>query len=181
MQQIYLKHQKVMSCVNDSSTERPEAVEIKEQHRGWEVYIHVNIEEHTSEDMSTYYTFNTATLILGKDELTPELRADMEANPAKYVSYIPVAERPALQKQYTDAIQKWMDDTAHTRGYDDIFTAISYESSLVNRFREEANACRMWRDVVWVTCYDYLDKVLAGEEELIPVEELIKKLPQIEW
>lgn len=105
----------------------------------------------------------------------------ISANPEKFMSYIPVNKRAALQQKYTDAIQKWMDNTAHTRGYDDIFTAISYADSSVPKFKAEGQACKLWRDKVWVECYDYLDKVLSGEVELIPIEELILKLPQIEW
>lgn len=86
-----------------------------------------------------------------------------------------------MQKEYTDAIQKWMDDTAHTRGYDNIHTAASYENSSVPKFRAEGQACRLWRDDVWVAAYAYLDKVITGEEEIIPVDELIKRLPQLRW
>lgn len=162
----------------------PQPVTWELQGKWTTVLIRTNIEPHTEgegEEARTYYTDELTRITLENDELTPELKEAIETAPEKFVNYIPRRNRAKVQKQYTDAIQKWMDDTAHTRGYDDIFTAISYESSLVNRFREEANACRIWRDAVWVTCYDYLDKVLAGEEELIPVEELIKKLPQIEW
>lgn len=106
---------------------------------------------------------------------------DAAEHPEKYLSYIPSWQLPAIQKQYTDAVQKWMDDTAHARGYDDIFTAISYADSSVPKFKAEGQACKDWRDKVWVSCYAYMDDVLAGKEPLVPVEDLIKRLPQIEW
>lgn len=106
---------------------------------------------------------------------------DARSHPEKYLDYVPQRQLPAIQKQYTDAVQKWMDDTAHARGYDDIFTAISYADSSVPKFKAEGQACKAWRDKVWVACYAYMDDVLAGKEPLVPVEDLIKRLPQLEW
>lgn len=107
--------------------------------------------------------------------------ADVMANPEKYLTYIPSWRMDSMQKEYTDAIQKWMDDTVHTRGYDNVQSAASYENSSVPKFRQEGQACRLWRDRVWVSSYDYLDKVKAGLEPIVPVEELIRRLPQLEW
>lgn len=106
---------------------------------------------------------------------------DIKSNPSKYLTYIPSWKFASMEKEYTDAIQKWMDDTVHTRGYDNVHTAASYENSSVSKFRVEGQACRQWRDEVWVAAYAYLDKVIAGEEEIIPVDELIKRLPQLKW
>lgn len=106
---------------------------------------------------------------------------DVLVNPYKYLSYITVKDRERLQKEYTDTIQKWMDTEAATHGYDNIHTACSYENSSILKFKAEGQACRLWRDNVWTGCYDYLDKVLIGEEPLISVEELIAKLPQMVW
>lgn len=105
----------------------------------------------------------------------------IEADPVPWLKYVDTTERARLQDTYTAAIQKWMDDTAHTRGYDNIHTAASYENSSVPKFRQEGQACRLWRDRVWVASYDYLDKVKAGLEPIVPVEELIRRLPQLEW
>lgn len=165
-------------------SERPQAVTYEES-AGWTtVLLRTNIKEHTAgegEEAHVYYTDELTRLVLPDTELTPELRANIEAAPEKYIRYVPLRDRPAMQQQYTDAVQRWMDSTAHTRGYDDIFTAISYADSEVPKFRDEAAACKRWRDRVWVECYTYLDDVLSGKQEVISVEELIARLPQIEW
>lgn len=107
--------------------------------------------------------------------------ADMRTNPAKYLDYIPTWRLHDMQKHYTDAVQAWMNAEAQTHGYDDIFTAVGYVGDPNERFAAEGEACRAWRSEVWTACYAYLDAVLAGEEELVPEEELIDRLPQLTW
>lgn len=106
---------------------------------------------------------------------------DMRANPEKYLDYIPSWRLHDMQKRYTDAVQSWMDTTAQERGYDNIHTAASYEQSSVPKFKAEGQACRQWRDDVWAACYEYLDKVLAGEAEVVTISELLAQLPQLSW
>ena len=85
------------------------------------------------------------------------------------------------KKDIVDAVQKLMDDTAKTRNYDDIFTAISYKDSAVEKFKKEAEACLAWRDLVWVTCYEILDEVVTLKRELPSLEEILEELPKIDW
>lgn len=94
-------------------------------------------------------------------------------------NYIPTQEE--IKKMFTDAIQKYLDTTAQSRRYDNIFTAISYVNSTDETFAREAQACLVWRDKVWRKCYDILDAVEAGEREVPTMEELIAELPTIEW
>lgn len=107
--------------------------------------------------------------------------ADMRANPAKYLDYIPTWRLHDMQKHYTDAVQSWMDTAAQERGYDNIHTAASYENSSVPKFKAEGQACRQWRDDVWTACYEYLAAVLSGEAEVVTIEGLISQLPQLTW
>lgn len=87
----------------------------------------------------------------------------------------------ALKKSYVDAVQALMDAEARTHGYDDIFTAIGYTSSTVGQFKAEAEACRDWRDAVWVSSNGYLADVMAGNAEVVPVAEFIAGLPKMRW
>ena len=93
--------------------------------------------------------------------------------------HIPTHEE--LKKMFTDAIQNYLDTTAQSRRYDNIFTAISYVNSTDETFAREAHACLVWRDKVWRKCYEILDAVEAGEREIPTVEELIAELPTIDW
>ena len=100
---------------------------------------------------------------------------EVVANPI----HIPTQEE--IKKMFTDAIQNYLDTTAQSRRYDNIFTAISYVNSTDEIFAREAKACLEWRDKVWRTCYNILDEVEAGEREIPTIEELISELPTIEW
>lgn len=161
---------------------RPEAVEYEEGPVLVSVILRTEVQEHTrGEGEPPYWTCNMTRLELEPDELTEGLRRAIEAEPEKYVSYVPRRRRAAVQKQYTDAVQAWMNAEAQTHGYDDIFTAVGYVGDPNERFAAEGEACRAWRSEVWTACYAYLDAVLAGEEELVPEEELIDRLPQLTW
>lgn len=93
--------------------------------------------------------------------------------------YIPTQEE--IQKMLTDGVQRYMDTTAQTRGYDSIHTACSYVNSTDEVFAREGKACLEWRDQVWRACYNILDEVLAGSREIPTLEELIDELPKLNW
>lgn len=93
--------------------------------------------------------------------------------------HVPTLEE--IKQELINGIQAYMNTTAQTRGYDDIFTAISYENSEDEIFKAEGKACRVWRDRVWRSCYNILDEVLAGKREIPTLEELIAELPVLEW
>lgn len=93
--------------------------------------------------------------------------------------HVPTPEE--IKQELINGIQAYMNTTAQTKGYDDIFTAISYENSEDEIFKAEGKACRVWRDRVWRSCYNILDEVLAGKREIPTLEELIEELPKIDW
>lgn len=93
--------------------------------------------------------------------------------------HVPTPEE--IKQSLINGIQAYMNTTAQTKGYDDIFTAISYENSEDEIFKAEGKACRVWRDKVWRACYNILDEVLAGAREIPTLEELIAELPKIDW
>lgn len=157
--------------------DRPEAVTFEDGPKLVSVVIRLDISG-TDEDG---YTCSTARLELDKDEATDELRAAITAAPERFVDYIPRRKRKEVENTYTTAVQKWMDITAQTRGYDDIKSAVGYENSDDPTFKAEACALRAWRDKVWRACYTYMDSVLAGEETLVSPDALLARLPQMEW
>jgi hypothetical protein len=81
----------------------------------------------------------------------------------------------------TAAIQKHLDDTARTRGYDGILSACSYATDTNPPFALEAQACVDWRSAVWLTSYALMAEVQSGQRPIPTVEELIALLPQITW
>lgn len=81
--------------------------------------------------------------------------------------------------EYTRAVQRHLDETAGTRGYDGILSAASYAGSLHPRFGAEGTAFRNWRDAVWSHCYDVLGGVQAEQRAAPTVAELIAELPAV--
>lgn len=163
--------------LEEQLNDRPEAVTFEDGPKLVSVVIRLDISG-TDEDG---YTCSTARLELDKDEATDELRAAITAAPERFVDYIPRRKRKEVENTYTTAVQKWMDITAQTRGYDDIKSAVGYENSDDPTFKAEACALRAWRDKVWRACYTYMDSVLAGEETLVSPDALLARLPQMEW
>lgn len=86
-----------------------------------------------------------------------------------------------IEGELVSVIQKYLDDTVKQRGYDNIVSACSYSNSTDEIFKNEAEACIRWRDTVWRTCYNILDNVKAGNEKIPTAEELISRLPTLEW
>lgn len=81
----------------------------------------------------------------------------------------------------TAAVQRHLDDTAKTRGYDGILSLCTYASSTTPRFAAEGQAGVDWRDGVWSKCYEVLDAVKAGSRPTPTAAELIAELPTITW
>lgn len=86
-----------------------------------------------------------------------------------------------LQKKYTKLVQNYMDKIVQARGYDDVFTCISYVDSTDEIFKREAQAVLAWRDKVWRLCYDILAEINAGRRAVPTEAELLAELPKLEW
>jgi len=121
-------------------------------------------------------------------ELTPELVDGVWCQkwvvtdlPAEAVEANKKAVLDTARSTLRDFVQSVMDQTAATRGYDNILSACTYATSTVEKFRSEGQACVDWRDKMWSECYRLLDEVLAGTRPVPTTGELLKLLPEIEW
>jgi hypothetical protein len=96
------------------------------------------------------------------------------------------AERDAaIQAQTTamfeQAVQAKMETAANERGYDSLFTAISYaDEPAVARFQADGQAFRRWRSLVWDFAHTELNAVLAGEKPQPELDEFLATLPALE-
>lgn len=123
-----------------------------------------------------YYCYQSNSFTFKEGEIDINY---IKENPQSFLFYGPEFER--RKKEIVDVVQNLMDDTARTRNYDDIFTAISYKDSTVETFRNEALACLEWRDKVWVTCYAILNDVVTLKRDLPELNEILAELPTINW
>lgn len=90
-------------------------------------------------------------------------------------------QQAAMQAEFTNAVQRRLDEFAQERGYDGIMSACTYATSTVERFRHEGERAVMLRDNTWAACYAILAEVLAGERPVPTLEELVAELPALTW
>lgn len=102
-------------------------------------------------------------------EITAEEAAILQSNKAT---------TPTIE-DYEAAVQRFMDSSAKSFGYDDIKSAVTYaEEPSVIRFQLEGKSFRTWRSLCWDYCYEQLDRVQKKERNVPTVEELVAELPQ---
>lgn len=77
----------------------------------------------------------------------------------------------------TGFIQQHLDNKAKEFGYDSIFTATTYATSLNPRFGPEGIVFRDWRDSTWAAGYTILYDVETGTRTMPTDEELLLELP----
>lgn len=92
---------------------------------------------------------------------------------------IPYSEPAKTENDYLMFVQlDILDKQAQDRGYDNIFTAVTYaDEPVVEQFQTEGLAFREWRSLVWAACYVILADVQAGNREAPTFEELEQELP----
>lgn len=77
-------------------------------------------------------------------------------------------------------VQKYLDDTAAVKGYDNIVSACSYATD-TSIFGDEGRACVEFRRNVWLTCYTIMNEVLANTRPTPTEQELLAALPTMVW
>ena len=86
-----------------------------------------------------------------------------------------------LRKQFTQAIQRRLDEFAQTRGYESIFSATTYATSNNPQFGSEGRYAVEARDATWATAYSILNDVLSGKRTLPSLQEFFTELPELKW
>ena len=83
-----------------------------------------------------------------------------------------------LATQYSVAVQRMLDETAQSFGYDSIAAAVTYaDEPAVPRFQEEGRGLRAWRSLVWAKCYEMLAHVEAGTAPIPSESDVMAALP----
>lgn len=105
-----------------------------------------------------------------------ELMALVEANQKP----LPPPPPPTID-DFTNAVQKRLDDFARTRNYDGILSLCTYATSSVPRFALEGQRGVDLRDQTWASCYQIMAEVQNGERPMPTVDELLDMLPAVAW
>lgn len=109
------------------------------------------------------------------------LEAELDENLDWYWTKGEAAQTEKLTKQFTQAVQSWMDAKVQERGYDNIASACTYALSSDITFAAEGTAAKNWRDKVWRMCYDIVGDVVSGKRAVPSITELLNELPKLEW
>lgn len=109
-------------------------------------------------------------------EATPEEIAEIEARQAAAAA----KQNDVIKGQMEDVVQRHLDATAQSLGFDNIYTACTYaDEPSVPRFQQDGQRLRAWRSRVWDECYQLLEAVKAGAP--IPTaDQLIASLPTLQ-
>lgn len=86
-----------------------------------------------------------------------------------------------LKVKFTVQVQKYLDESAQSKGYDNILSACTYATSAVPKFQVEGQAAVEFRDAVWSKCYEIFDEVQAGTRTIPTFEELSSEFPELVW
>jgi hypothetical protein len=90
---------------------------------------------------------------------------------------VSVEETALTEAEATKAVQRHLDSTAQSRGYDDIKSAVGYVGDPNPTFDAEGVAFRAWRSAVWAKCFELLAAQQAGTFNPIEADEVIAQLP----
>lgn len=108
-------------------------------------------------------------------QMTPEEESAFEA------SRTITPEPAAVQKDTIVAIQRLLDTTAQSHGYDDLRSTISYIGSSVTKWNNEGLRARAWRDECWLKAQEIENAVKAGTRPLPTVDAVLAEMPAANW
>lgn len=142
------------------------------------IQMYRNPEEDYDSDGHKHITANVLNIIRRNYE---GLAQDIENNFEWYWQQGEQEESKKLTDQFTDIVQKWMNDIVKARNYDNVQSAATYIYSSDAKFAAEGKAVVKWRDQVWRHCYDVIDDIVAGRRGIPSTNELLRELPTLEW
>ena len=86
-----------------------------------------------------------------------------------------------MVEDYECAVQDFIDNKVREKGYDNVYTCLSYKGDPDPIFSAEADAVLTWRSTVWRTAQGILNRWIQGEIEKPTIQEVISQLPTLTW
>lgn len=88
----------------------------------------------------------------------------------------------SLQSNFSDLIQKRLDDFAKTRNYSSILSAVTYEDDVNPAFAQEAEDAKRLRSETWTAAYVLLAEIEAGQRAIpSSISDIENDLPTLAW
>lgn len=129
--------------------------------------------------ITDYYEQETEYFLTIDDPEFSELTQEQINSFEDVTTYVPTDDE--VKHQIVSAVQSKLDQEAQSKGYDNGFACASYATSSVPSFKNEAESFIEWRDTCWCLCYDLLEKYLQGSIPRPTVDDVLNKLPNMEW
>ena len=82
---------------------------------------------------------------------------------------------------YEEAVQDYIDQCVQQRGYDNVYTCLSYKDDPDPIFSAEAAAVLAWRSQVWRTAQSILNQWMTGQIQQPTIAEVLTQLPTLVW
>lgn len=100
--------------------------------------------------------------------------------------YYLVCEGPNDQQllvldDFEEAVQNFLDESVQKKGYDNVYTCLSYKDDPDPIFSAEAAAVLVWRSQVWRTAQSILNQWMTGQIQQPTVAEVLAQLPELVW
>lgn len=92
---------------------------------------------------------------------------------------LPISTDNQIIDTLSCCLQQMLDDTAHSRYYDNIFTAVSYAGDIDPIFNAEGTAFKNWRSNCWKKAYEIMTDVKLGNRLIPTVEQFMAEMPQL--
>lgn len=86
-----------------------------------------------------------------------------------------------VQAETTAEIQRLLDSTAQSHGYDDLRSTISYIGSSIPHWNAEGVRAKAWRDECWWLAYQIQEAVKAGTRALPTPAQVVAEMPPANW
>lgn len=88
-----------------------------------------------------------------------------------------------IQADFSDKVQRRLDDFARTRNYDGILSACSYATDTTSeKFRSEGEYSVYVRSLTWSKMYEIVEEVLSGSRPMPEsFADIEADLPVLEW
>lgn len=84
-------------------------------------------------------------------------------------------------KEYSRALQNYIDNVAREKNYENGFTCATYVNSTNEIWKQEAQTFILWRDLCWEYALDIYEQVENGLIQPPALEDFIANLPLIDW
>lgn len=113
------------------------------------------------------------------------LNIDYPNNDAPDNEQFHVAANSALKqnqiREYSRALQNYIDDVARGKNYENGFTCATYVNSTNEVWKQEAQAFVTWRDLCWEYALDIYEQVENGIIPAPTLESFLSDIPAFNW